>query len=116
MRQVSKELEDKALLHAKKMRNFKTFLNFQKINNLDVKDPGTFLNAKRVLTVVRAGMTGQQIWVMVAEPIDVFGIFPLLAFFDNDSVNKLKLYYSVRFPLLSPLPIWRFKANFPFGY
>lgn len=61
MCRVSTELENKTLLHSRKLKILKTLLNFRKINNLDVEVPRNFPKTKRVLSIVRAAEAGQQI-------------------------------------------------------
>lgn len=56
---VSKDQEDKAIMQSRKLKKSKSSFKFEKINDLDVKNPKNIPNAKRVLTVVQSGVAGQ---------------------------------------------------------
>lgn len=73
------------------MKNLKILLNFRKLKKLNAENPRNFLNARRVLTVIRSGEAGQQIWAMVKEANNVFGMVLPMACFDNISVKKIEV-------------------------
>lgn len=74
---------------------------------MDVEDPHNFPKAKRVLTVIRSGVAGKQIWAMMAEANETFGSFPPMACFEDEVVKKLHQYCSGRFPVFVHPSLYR---------
>lgn len=50
-------------------------MKLKTINDLDVENIQNFRKAKNILTVVKSGLPGQQIWAMIAEANNIFGMF-----------------------------------------
>lgn len=77
----------KGATQTRKIKDLKCLMKVKRINNLDVENPKIF---SKIWTVMRYGVSGQQIQFMIREANHVFWMFPPLAFFNNDNVSKLK--------------------------
>ena len=95
-------------------KNYRNLATLKMVNKKDITNPENFLDAKRLLSVVRSRDKAKGVWNMMEEANNAFNISPPLAFFNDEELILLQKSCTGRVPIRIHPTLYRaIKLTFP---